>query len=89
MAYHAPHEHRMDGRVDHVVAGVHFDDDRFLVDPVAQVKLLKDQIEFGWQCLFGFKPRLARCTEKYFGWHGMFLFVLDIFSLSLTGFLLY
>ena len=72
--YHAPYEHWMDGRVGHVVAGMHFDDNRLLVDPVAQVKLIKDQIEFGRQGLFGFEPRLARRTEEYFGWHGFISF---------------
>jgi len=42
--HHPPHKDRMNGRIDHVIAGMHLDHDRFLVDPVAQVKLFKDQV---------------------------------------------
>jgi hypothetical protein len=76
----------MNGRVDHVVAIVHFNYDGFLVDAVAQVQLVEDQIQFGWQSLFCLKPRLARGTEEYFRWHDMLLFVSLIgWSLSRRG----
>jgi hypothetical protein len=64
----------MDGRVDHVVAGMHLDDNGLILHAVTQVKMVKYQVQFCWQCFFCFQARLARSTEKYFGWHGSFPF---------------
>ena len=77
----------MDGRVDHVIAGVHLDHDRLLFHTVAQVKLLKDQVEFRRQGFFCFEPRLACRTEEYFGWVMVVsCLALDSLSLHLQGF---
>ncbi|MDE3089611.1 MAG: hypothetical protein KGJ80_09570, partial [Chloroflexota bacterium] len=46
-----------------VVAGVHLDRDRLVLDAIAQEQSIKNEIEFGGQGFFGFQARLARRTE--------------------------
>jgi hypothetical protein len=60
-------KHRMHRRVANVVAGVHLDDDGFILHAVANAELVEDQIQFGGKgflCLISFESRPAM-TKTY------------------------
>ena len=52
-------EDRMHHRVTDVVAGVHLDGDRLILDPLAEMQPFDDQVELGRQAFLGFQTSLA------------------------------
>ena len=64
--YHLAHEDRVHGGIADGIAHVQLDANEFILHPVAQMKLLEDEVQFGWQCLFRVKMGLPGGSEIYF-----------------------
>ena len=67
--HHAAHKDRVDSGIAHIIAGVHLNRHDFIFYPVAQVKLIDNQVELGGQGFPGLEVRLARRTKKNFAGH--------------------